>query len=64
MYYQRDTRYPKGGFHYCSVKARKRAMEVYDTNPVYRIEKSLKAGRRKRLATIERMKGGSLPIER
>lgn len=62
-YWQRDKRHSKGGWWECSVSRRQRSLDYYDRNPKYRIEKALKANRRKRQTNLKRRRerSGALP---
>lgn len=69
MYWQQDSRYGKGGYWHCAVKAReyareryrtrgrdtklRQARERYDADPVFRIEKRLHDDARRRRQRLD-----------
>jgi len=56
MGWRKDPRYRAGGYWVCHVKERARYQDRYDSDPVYRIQKGLLGNRRKRAATLQRMR--------
>ena len=40
MYWQKDTRFPCQGYHYCAVQARERSRQRYHSDKTYRHTKN------------------------